>query len=118
MNVADLVTSGIVVTELITQAPALSGIKLSSGAQRILNTPNAGGNSVASEVMSFELLATMYNAALLRTEMEVDYVFWGCSITDFSVRVLNQYTLGVSVARAMKYNGVFDRYVIERVFVF
>jgi hypothetical protein len=111
MNVADLVTNGIVVNELITQSPALAHIRLSAGAQRILNTPNAGGNSVASEVMSFELLATMYNASLLRTEMEVDYVFCGCSITDYSVKVLGQYTLGVSVARAMKYNGVFDRFV-------
>jgi hypothetical protein len=111
MNIADLVTNGIVVNELITQSRSLAGIKLSEGAQRMLNTPNAGGNSVASEVMSFELLTTMYRATLLKTEMEIDYLFWGCSITDYSVKVLDQYKLGVSVARAMKYNGVFDRFV-------
>jgi len=81
-------------------------IKLSNGSLKIQNTPNAGGTSVSSEVMSFELLSSLFNAQLLFTEMDLEYSV-GSKITDFSVKIQNE-TVGVSVTRAMKFRGNFN----------
>jgi hypothetical protein len=35
--------------------------------------PNAGGNSIWSEALSFEVLSTIYGAKLLKTEMKLEY---------------------------------------------
>ncbi|ELR23500.1 AAC-rich mRNA clone AAC4 protein [Acanthamoeba castellanii str. Neff] len=81
-------------------------VTLTEGGRRIRDLPNAGGNSVASEVMSFEVLRASYGADLLKTEMELEYFPMGGSITDYSV-LLYDLHIGVSVTRAMKYNGTF-----------
>jgi hypothetical protein len=81
-------------------------VRLTDGGCRIRDLPNAGGNSVASEVMSFEILRASYGADLLKTEMELEYFPMGGSITDYSV-LLYDLHIGVSVTRAMKYNGTF-----------
>jgi len=83
----------------------MQGFKFSEGGSKIMNLPNAGGSSEASEVMSFELLADMFNAKLLFTEMELNYGP-GSKITDFSVQIQGV-TVGVSVTRAMKFRGTF-----------
>jgi len=57
--------------------------------------------------MSFEILKTLYNAKLLKTEMEIDYEFSNCKITDYSVRI-NDKNIGVSVARSMAFGREFD----------
>ena len=79
---------------------------LSTASKRMLETPNAGGNSIWSEVISLEMLSGMYGAALLRTELEILY---GChsKITDFSVQIMGHH-IGVSVTRAMKFRGIFN----------
>ena len=46
---------------------------LSDGGDRILDTPNAGGSSIESEVMSFEILHYCEGAKLLKTEKEIVY---------------------------------------------
>lgn len=69
---------------------------------KILNTPNAGGNSVWSEVVSCEVLSSLCRAVLHKTEMEIEYAP-GSKITDYSVKVLNK-DIGVSVTRAMKFS--------------
>ena len=80
-------------------------VGLSEDSNRMLNTPNAGGNSLWSEVMSLELLQGLYGASLLRLEMEILY---GChsKITDYSVVMMGHH-IGVSVTRAMKFRGIF-----------
>lgn len=80
-------------------------VGLSEESHRMLNTPNAGGNSLWSEVMSLELLRAMYGASLRRLEMEILY---GChsKITDYSVAMMGHH-IGVSVTRAMKFRGIF-----------
>ncbi|XP_071806755.1 AAC-rich mRNA clone AAC4 protein-like [Asterias amurensis] len=85
----------------------LSHMALSECAVRILTVPNAGGNSVESEVLSFELLHRCFGARLLKTEMEVAYFPEGGSITDFTCEMFGT-RLGVSVTRAMKFKGVFE----------
>lgn len=58
---------------------------LSSEGQRILTTPNAGGSSIESEVMSFEILRYCEGAKLLKTETEIQYTpggSGGSNITD------------------------------------
>jgi len=81
-------------------------MKLSTGGSTILNLPNAGGTSINSEVFSFEVLQALFNAQLQATEMELEYYPLGSKITDYSIRV-NEEVLGVSVTRAMKFNGIF-----------
>lgn len=81
-------------------------IKLSEGARRCLETPNAGGTSEWSEAISFEVLRRCYGASLKRTEMEIEYR--GASkITDFAIQLAGAH-LGVSVTRAMSFLKPFD----------
>lgn len=80
-------------------------IKLTTEALLIQNTPNAGGNSIESEVLSFEILKKSLNAKLLKTEMEIKYFPNGGSITDYVCKIFDT-VIGVSVTRAMKYRDL------------
>jgi len=73
----------------------------------MLTSPNAGGNSLASEVLSLEVLRMLLNAKLSRTEMQLTYMPSG-KITDYSC-VIRGAQYGVSVTRALKFGGVFTR---------
>jgi hypothetical protein len=79
--------------------------QLSPGGQRLFDTPNAGGSSTESEVMSFELLARCEGAALVATETEVMYQppddAGANSITDMVVTI-GADRVGVSVTRAYR----------------
>jgi len=81
-------------------------IHLTDGGEKIKFEPNAGGNSVTSEVLSFEILRCMHGAKLKRTEMELEYFPYGGKITDYSIMCYDLH-IGVSVTRAMKYKGRF-----------
>ena len=85
---------------------AFEEMKFCSGSNVILSSPNAGGNSINSEALSFDVLNTMFGAKLKETEMELEYFPLNSKITDFSVSI-NDVTYGVSVTRAMKYSGTF-----------
>ncbi len=75
---------------------------LSPGGQRIFDTPNAGGSSIESEVMSFEVLHYCEGATLAATETEIMYAppddGGANSITDILVSI-NGMRVGVSVTR-------------------
>ena len=73
----------------------------SQGAQRISQEENAGGNSVFSESLSFEVVKRLFCADLLKTEMEIGYCA-GSKKTDYSVRI-GQKKYGVSVTRAFNF---------------
>lgn len=79
-------------------------MNLSADGTKIRDVPNAGGSSVISEVLSFELLQKCFKAKLLKTEMEVSYFPEGGSITDYVCEIFGT-KLGVSVTRAMKFRG-------------
>ncbi|XP_048727026.2 AAC-rich mRNA clone AAC4 protein-like [Ostrea edulis] len=83
-------------------------MKLSEAAEKIWSVPNAGGNSVISEVLSFETFHKSFHAKLLKTEMEVSYFPEGGSITDYVCEIFDT-KVGVSVTRAMKYRGDFTQ---------
>jgi hypothetical protein len=53
---------------LVAKVPAQQ-IRLCAGAQQIRDEPNAGGNSLHSEILSFELLQRIFGVQLLHTEM-------------------------------------------------
>lgn len=84
-------------------------IKISKGATKIMSEENAGGESELSECFSFEVLHKCLNAKLLKTEMEIKYWSKHCKITDYSVKI-DDIKIGVSVTRAMKYNGLFNKH--------
>ncbi|KAF0981505.1 hypothetical protein FDP41_012162 [Naegleria fowleri] len=75
----------------------------SEGAQRISQEENAGGNSIFSEALSFEVVKRMFSAELLKTEMEIEY-YPGSKKTDYLVRI-GQKKYGVSVTRAFNFNN-------------
>lgn len=93
------------VTEL-DQLAMFTSMKLSTGSRRMALAPNAGGSSIYSEVLSFEMLHKCFNAALDKTEMEIEYFPYGGALTDYTCRIFGL-TIGVSVTRAMKYRGKF-----------
>ena len=102
-------TAGRITTRLHS-IRAFRHMQLSFEAKLILNTPNAGGSSIESEALSFELLKKYLNARLLKTECEVCYFPQGGCITDYVVSMFDTNTIvGVSVTRAMKHDGsMFD----------
>ncbi|KJE98149.1 hypothetical protein CAOG_08159 [Capsaspora owczarzaki ATCC 30864] len=81
-------------------------MQLSESARRIRDCPNAGGSSVESEVLSFEVINRCFGATLHKTEMEVRYFPHGGSITDYTCRMFGS-LVGVSVTRAMNFNRAF-----------
>ncbi|KAL0481671.1 hypothetical protein AKO1_012558 [Acrasis kona] len=82
---------------------SVESFQLSRGALKILHVPNAGGSSVRSEVMSYEIIrGLMPGTELHKTEMEIEYFPRGSKKTDYSIMASGQ-CLGVSVTRAMNY---------------
>ena len=77
----------------------------SPDSQRMLSLPNAGGSSLTSEALAFELLARTFGASLQRTELELHYRR-GSKMTDFAIEIFGGYQLGVSVTRAYKWHGL------------
>lgn len=75
---------------------------LSMGGQTLFDTPNAGGSSGESEVMSFEILHFCEGATLLHTETQIQYAPPDDSgpntITDLEVEIQGK-KVGVSVTR-------------------
>ena len=95
---------------------AFGEMHLSASGQKMKCLPNAGGSSVASEVLSYEMLRNCFGAELDRTEMELTYFPEGGSMVDYTCR-LYQRTVGVSVTRAMKYGGDYQASDAERLLV-
>ena len=77
----------------------------SLGGQIMWDTPNAGGSSIESEIMSFEILHFCEGATLLHTETEILYAppddSGANTITDLEVEIGGK-KVGVSVTRAFK----------------
>jgi len=80
--------------------------------QRLFDTPNAGGSSTESELMSEEILHYCDGAHFLKSETEIGYAppdtdAGGNIITDILVAFGND-KVGVSVTRAYKPGGMSD----------
>jgi len=77
-------------------------MRWSPGAQKILSVENAGGDSILSEALSFEIFSRAFGCSLLETEMEVHYFPRGSSIIDYTAVVEeDDIIVGVSVTRCM-----------------
>lgn len=77
---------------------------LSPGGQALFDTPNAGGSSGESEVMSFEVLHYCEGASLVKTETDIKYRDAGAganAMTDILVDIGGK-KVGVSVTRAYR----------------
>ncbi|KAG0252642.1 hypothetical protein BG011_006862 [Mortierella polycephala] len=86
---------------------------------RMLNTPNAGGSSLLSEVLSCEMLNRCLGATLAKTEMEIRYLFECQPITDYTISLPNlspHMHVGVSVTRAFAFKASSRNVVDERFF--
>ncbi|KAJ3049541.1 hypothetical protein HK097_009474 [Rhizophlyctis rosea] len=107
-NAASLICT----TTVSKSSPTLLRDALSPGALQILTLPNAGGDSVASEVLSFDMFATLFNATLSATEMQVRYYPQGGSILDYVMRIHSR-LIGVSVTRAFAGGAQRRKYTAE-----
>jgi hypothetical protein len=74
---------------------------LTPGGKRMIETGNAGGSSLDSEVFAYEELARCELATLLKTETEIVYDKAG-KITDLEVEI-HGHKIGVSVTRAQTF---------------
>ncbi|RKP06718.1 hypothetical protein THASP1DRAFT_31468 [Thamnocephalis sphaerospora] len=90
----------IVCTNVSVCARSFGNVQLSSGARRVRDSPNAGGDSILSEVFSCEVVGRLLGAKLLLTEMEVRYFPLGGPMTDY-VCEIGGLAISVSVTRAM-----------------
>ncbi len=72
---------------------------LSVGGKQVYDAGNLGGNSLYSEVFSYEVLYRCELATLLKTETEITYQDSGGKKTDILVDI-DGYKIGVSVTRA------------------
>lgn len=88
-------------------------VSLSTGARRIMLEENAGGQSELSEGFSFECLRRVFGAKLVKTEMAIRYWWNSWKKTDYSVR-MSGVVIGVSVTRAMKYKGIFNKFDAQK----
>lgn len=103
--IADDTAGGIMHSDFVLTG-SLKELRFSKGAFRLLTLPNAGGNSVMSEALSFELMQRCFRATLSKTEMEVQYFPMGGSMTDYVVSLWGR-QIAVSVTRAFKYQALF-----------
>eukprot|EP00761_Pharyngomonas_kirbyi_P012172 gb/GECH01012199.1/.p1 GENE.gb/GECH01012199.1/~~gb/GECH01012199.1/.p1 ORF type:complete len:241 (+),score=37.56 gb/GECH01012199.1/:1-723(+) len=76
-------------------------MNLSKGGSHIRDMPNAGGNSIRSEAMSYEVLYHLLNANLVNTETELTYDVAKTKLTDYTITLPSvSYRIAVSVSRA------------------
>jgi hypothetical protein len=73
---------------------------LSKDTVLVLGTPNAGGNSIQSEALSFEVVQSLFGAKNVIPERAVKYDTSHCSIVDY-VCEISSLRVGVSVTRAL-----------------
>ncbi|KAI9598143.1 hypothetical protein BDF19DRAFT_265722 [Syncephalis fuscata] len=90
-----------VCTNVSVRARHFANVQLSPGAQRVRDSPNAGGSSILSEILSCELISRWLGAKLLLTEMEVCYFPSGGPMTDYICELGDGLSISVSVTRAM-----------------
>eukprot|EP01105_Mastigella_eilhardi_P014509 TRINITY_DN3306_c0_g3_i1.p1 TRINITY_DN3306_c0_g3~~TRINITY_DN3306_c0_g3_i1.p1 ORF type:complete len:277 (-),score=70.14 TRINITY_DN3306_c0_g3_i1:70-900(-) len=105
--VADTARAGIFWHTFTNHAARPEAFRLSAGGSRMLHTPNAGGNSIWSEVISYEILAAAFGATLQQTETEIEYDFENAKITDYAC-MIDGHRIGVSVTRVINFPDLKD----------
>ena len=85
---------------------------LSEGGQEVIADGNAGGSSLESEAIAYDVLYRCEDAVLLATETEVDYIDDGGKKIDLLVEV-DGLQVGVSVTRAYGYPPE-DPYTVDQ----
>ncbi|KAG0319776.1 hypothetical protein BGZ99_004931 [Dissophora globulifera] len=102
----------VIINTSIPRRTRFDDMDWSADALRMLNTPNAGGSSLLSEVLSCEMLNRCLGATLAKTEMEIRYLFAYQPITDYTVTLPNlspRMHVGVSVTRAFAFKGAYRK---------
>ncbi|KAF9936608.1 hypothetical protein BGZ67_002198 [Mortierella alpina] len=102
----------VIINTRIPRGTLFDDMDWSPDALRMLTTPNAGGSSLLSEVLSLEMLSRCLGAHLAKTEMEIGYLFVSQPITDYSITLPNlspRLHVGVSVTRAFSFIGAYRR---------
>lgn len=74
-------------------------LALAADAARLVDEPNAGGDSAPSEALSLEVMRTLFGAQLWQTELEVRYFPYYSKKTDY-IMTLRRGAGGLSAERA------------------
>ncbi|KAI8600234.1 hypothetical protein EDD21DRAFT_444702 [Dissophora ornata] len=102
----------VIINTSIPRRKRFDDMDWSADALRMLNTPNAGGSSLLSEVLSCEMLNRCLGATLANTEMEIQYLFACQPITDYTITLpylSPRMHVGVSVTRAFAFKGAYRK---------
>ncbi|KAF9573154.1 hypothetical protein EC968_009003 [Mortierella alpina] len=102
----------VIINTRLARATQFDDLDWSPDALRMLTTPNAGGSSLLSEVLSLEMLSRCLGARLAKTEMEMGYLWVSQPMTDYSISLPNlspRLHVGVSVTRAFSFKGPYRR---------
>jgi len=83
---------------------AFADVRLSSGAQTMITSRNAGGSSDISESLSFEVFYRLFGAKLIESEMAIEYDYEHSPRIDYSAVILGR-RVGVSVTRAIDHHS-------------
>mmetsp|Transcript_3364 Transcript_3364/g.3697 ORF Transcript_3364/g.3697 Transcript_3364/m.3697 type:complete len:188 (-) Transcript_3364:39-602(-) len=107
--------AGFIDTRCVFTKPR-DAVQLTAGGRTLLETPNAGGNSIWSEVMSFEVIRACFGAELLHTELDIQYRPTS-KITDYSVCIDGE-PVGVSVTRVINFRDLKHKGHVRRSFTY
>jgi hypothetical protein len=78
--------------------------RLTVGGRQIVSDGNAGGSSIVSEAITFDILARCERATLIETERNIEYTVSPTKITDFIVDI-DGVRLGVNPVRTFVFGG-------------
>lgn len=90
----------IIIDTYITKKPCIFIKSMCEAAKKVLTSPNAGGKSEISEMVSCEYFKRRFNATNFLGEMEVIYDVHNGKLSDYICKIYN-FQVGVSVTRAM-----------------
>lgn len=94
---------------IYTKNKCINDIEWSLYAKRMFLNGNAGGSSLLSEMLSYEIFNKIGNAVLFRSEKELDYVFPDGPLADYTMYITDNKLYCTSVSRAFCYYNNFNK---------
>lgn len=86
----------------------LNNIQWSKYSKIIISNGNAGGSSLMSEVLSYEIFNRINNAILFKSEKELEYIFPEGPLADYTMYINSNKLYCISVSRAFCYYNNFN----------
>lgn len=88
---------------------SLNNIQWSKHSKLFISNGNAGGSSLMSEVLSYEIFSRICNGVLYKSEKELEYIFPEGPLSDYTIHIENDKLYSISVTRAFCYYNNFNK---------